>query len=136
LPDGQGFPLFDHGPDDFKHLPNLWPPVDEIAEEDHLAFGMLVRSVGLLVAEEFEELHEFIGMAVNVADQVVHALSLANEESSTIRQAPFPWCLDTALLSAPAPWGDVERWPSKGLSGTFRGTWKRVAICRGDASSL
>jgi hypothetical protein len=73
--DGQGFPLFDHGPNDFKHLPNLWPPVYEIAEEDHLAFGMPVRSVGLFVTEEFEELHQFIGMAVNVADQVVHALA-------------------------------------------------------------
>jgi hypothetical protein len=35
---------------------------------------MAIRSLGLLVAEEFEELHQFIGMAVNVADQVVHHL--------------------------------------------------------------
>jgi hypothetical protein len=35
--DGQGLPFLDHGPDDFKHLPNLRPPVDEIAEENHLA---------------------------------------------------------------------------------------------------
>ena len=69
-------PLLDHGPDDFKHLPNLRATVDEVAEEDHLAFGMAVRHPGLLVAEGFEQLHQFIGMAVNVADQVVHGLLL------------------------------------------------------------
>src|ERR1043166_2821754 len=34
--DGQGMPFLDHGPDDFKHLSNLWATVDEISEKDHL----------------------------------------------------------------------------------------------------
>jgi hypothetical protein len=73
--DGQSVVTFNHWPDDFKHVSDVRPSVNEVAEEDHLAFRMTVRSQGLLVAEEFKELHQFIGMAVNVADQVVHLSS-------------------------------------------------------------
>jgi hypothetical protein len=72
--DGQGFAFIDHGPDDFKHLANLRSPVDEVAQEDHFSFGVLVDTLGLPIAESFEKLHQFIGVTVNVPDQVVRPI--------------------------------------------------------------
>lgn len=70
--DGQSIVLLHHWPNNFQHLPDLWPSVDEVAEKDHFAFGVLVNALCLLVAKNIEQLEQVVGMAVNVADQVVH----------------------------------------------------------------
>jgi hypothetical protein len=89
--DGQGVTAFNHRADDFKHSPNLWSPVDEVAEEDHPVVGTPVRTMSVLVAEEFEELHKFISVAVNVADQVVHeSLTSPKAADSLILERVFP----------------------------------------------
>ena len=71
---GESMTSLDHGPNNFERLPNLWPPVDEVAEKNHLAFGMSVNPTGVVIAKFVQQLDEFIGMAVNVTDQVVHLM--------------------------------------------------------------
>ena len=70
--DGQGGPFFGHGSDDLKRLTDLRSSVDEVAEENHLAFGMPVFALGLVVAQGSEQMYQFIGVAVNITDQIVH----------------------------------------------------------------
>jgi hypothetical protein len=74
--DRKSLPLLDHGPNDLKHLPNLRATVDEVAKKDHLAFVVAVDTLGFLVTESFKQLYQFIGVAVNVADQVVQEILL------------------------------------------------------------
>lgn len=70
--DGQSFFLFHHWPNNLQHLPDLWPSVDEVAKKDHFAFGVLVNTVLLLVAKNRQQLNQFVSVAVDVANQVVH----------------------------------------------------------------
>ncbi len=48
---GQRLTCFDHRPRNFQRLANLRPAINEIAEEDDLAFGMLIKAVVLGVIE-------------------------------------------------------------------------------------
>jgi len=58
--------------DGFKHLPNLRSAFDGVIEKNQLAARVPVNTLGFLVAEGFDELDPFIGMAMNVANQAVH----------------------------------------------------------------
>lgn len=84
---GQCSPFLDHWPHDIKDLSNLWATVDEVAEKDYLSFGMAVRTIGLPIAEGIQQLHKFIGMAVNIADKIVHIVL----PSSMARWHSFPF---------------------------------------------
>jgi hypothetical protein len=70
--DGQGVTALDHGADNLKHLSNLWPPVNEVAEKDHSAIRVLVNAFDLSVAQGIQKFDQFVGVAVNVTNQVVH----------------------------------------------------------------
>ena len=72
--DGQRLATIDHRPHDVQHLANLWSSVNEITEEDHFALGVFVNALDLLIAECIQELNQFVGMTVNVADQIVHSV--------------------------------------------------------------
>jgi len=68
----EGRPGVDHRPDDLQRLPNLGPAVDEVAEEDRLAFGVAVYALLPGVAKLPEQPFEGVSVAVDVADEVVH----------------------------------------------------------------
>lgn len=94
----QGCPFLDHRPDDLKHLPDFRASINEVAEKNHLPFGMSVGSSLSHVAEKVEQLDEFIGMSLDVADQVVHAhLLFACLESSVPHPLYLLACLSMEL---------------------------------------
>ncbi len=64
--------LFHHRPHNANHIADLRPPVNEISAEDRLPPGMPKAASGFLVAHLFKQLHEFVGVAVNVANDVVN----------------------------------------------------------------
>ncbi len=70
--DCKGCPGLDHRPNDLQRLTNLWPAVDEVAEEDGLAFGMLIHALLPRVAQSLQKLLQGVSVAVDVADEVVH----------------------------------------------------------------
>jgi hypothetical protein len=72
--DSQRIAGFDHRLHRFQNLQNLRSAINEIAKEDYFAFRMFIDTLVLPVAKEFKELNQFAGMAVNVADQIVHEL--------------------------------------------------------------
>ena len=69
--DGAGRAGIHHRLHDLQRLANLRPAIHEIAHEDYRALRVTVSAVGFHVAEFFEQCAEWIGMAVDVADDVV-----------------------------------------------------------------
>jgi hypothetical protein len=69
---GEGRTAVDHRPDDLERLQDPGAAVDEVAEEDGLTIGVAVDAVPLLVSELLEQPLEGIGMAMDIADEVVH----------------------------------------------------------------
>ncbi len=69
--DCKGGAGIDHGPDDLERFPDLGAAVNEVAEENSLALGVLVDALVLGIAQLPEEPLEGVSVAVYVADEVV-----------------------------------------------------------------
>lgn len=55
-----------------KHPLNLQSAVDGVTEKNQPVAKVPVNTPGFLVAEGYEELDQFIGMAMNVANQLLY----------------------------------------------------------------
>ena len=71
--DCQGGASIHHGPNELEGLSDLRAPVNEVAKEDSLAFGVLVDALVPGIAQLPEEPLESISVAVDVADEVMHS---------------------------------------------------------------
>lgn len=61
-----------HVAGNFDRFDLLWAAVNEVPEEDHLSTGMLPNAIGLLIVKFYEQGFQFSGVAVDIADQVIH----------------------------------------------------------------
>ena len=64
--------VFDHPAHRLEHFPDFWSSVDVVSHEDDLAaLRVGVDSVSVFIAQLGEQGVEFVGVAVDVADDVV-----------------------------------------------------------------
>jgi len=63
--------FIDHRSDNIDDPTLIRPAIDEIAEEDHLPFRVPVNTGFLVIAEFFEQLNEWLAVAVDVTNQVI-----------------------------------------------------------------
>ncbi len=64
--------IFAHGPANTQDVFNARSAVDEITAEDHLPRWMTEDAGMFCVSESVQELSQFVSVAVDIADDVVH----------------------------------------------------------------
>ena len=69
--DCQGCLVLDHVADDMNRVADLGATVDEVAAKHGLAARMTKNAAGLRVTQLIQQFHEFVGVAVNVPNNVV-----------------------------------------------------------------
>ena len=69
-----GRAVLHHVPHQVQSLPDARSPVDDVADEDGLALGVLVHAVAFAIAHLLQQPDQGVGAAVDVADDVVTAV--------------------------------------------------------------
>ena len=70
--DCQRISFFDHRSGNVQNLLDLGTAINQVAQKNHLPFGVREDTLAPFVPELFQQQNQLGGMAVNVADQVVH----------------------------------------------------------------
>ena len=84
--DGKSRAGVDHWSDDLKRLPDLWPSINEVTQKDRLPVRVTIDTVVSRVPELFQEPLKGVGVAVNVADEVVQMTTLHHGPNKAAQQ--------------------------------------------------